>query len=191
MRLTASRKLTSTRRSTIPACSNWPSLLSSAVIRSVWAFTCALKAESDLADCSPCVIFGSNTDGTDAGFKKKVISPMGMHYLLHLQRKRIWSLKLFVRVPDLATLDDQWQAEQCFARAEHELNRPTISALAAVGRTSVRADQVTSSWYGATGVNMSIPIFNGFLFSVRAHEADYRASALQQQLRDLRDRIAR
>src|SRR5579884_3606176 len=93
--------------------------------------------------------------------------------------------------PDLAALDDQWQAEQRFARAEHELNRPTISALAAVGGTPARADQITSSWYGAAGVNMSIPIFNGFLFSARAREADYRASALQQQVRDLRDRIAR
>jgi len=93
--------------------------------------------------------------------------------------------------PDLAALDDQWQAQQHLARAEHELNRPTISALAAVGGTPVRADQITSSWYGAAGVNMSIPIFNGFLFSARAREADYRASALQQQVRDLRDRIAR
>ncbi len=93
--------------------------------------------------------------------------------------------------PDLAALDDQWQAQQRFARAEHELNRPTISALAAVGGTPVRADQIASSWYGAAGVNMSIPVFNGFLFSARAREADYRASALQQQIRDLRDRIAR
>ena len=55
----------------------------------------------------------------------------------------------------------------------------------------MRADQIASSWYGAAGVNMSIPVFNGFLFSARAREADYRASALQQQVRDLRDRIAR
>ena len=38
---------------------------------------------------------------------------------------------------------------------------------------------------------MNIPIFNGFLFSARAREADYRTSALQEQVRDLRDRIAR
>ena len=38
---------------------------------------------------------------------------------------------------------------------------------------------------------MIVPVFNGFLFSARAHEADYRASALQEQVRDLRDRIAR
>ena len=93
--------------------------------------------------------------------------------------------------PDLVALDDQFQAQQRFARAEHDLNRPTISALGAVGGTPVRADQITSSWYGAAGVNLSIPVFNGFLFSARAREADYRASALHQQERDLRDRIAR
>jgi outer membrane protein len=93
--------------------------------------------------------------------------------------------------PDLAAIDDNWQAAQRFARAEHDLNRPTISALAATGGTPVRADQIASSWYGAAGVNMSIPLFNGFLFSARAREADYRASALQQQIRDLRDKIAR
>jgi len=93
--------------------------------------------------------------------------------------------------PDLAELDDQWQAALRFARAEHELNRPVISALGAVGGTPIRADQITSNWYGAVGVNMSIPVFNGFLFSSRSREADYRSSALQQQVRDLRDRIAR
>jgi len=93
--------------------------------------------------------------------------------------------------PDLAAIDDQFRAEKRFARAEHDLNRPTISGLAAAGGTPVRADQITSSWYGAAGLNMNIPIFNGFLFSARAREADYRASALQEQIRDLRDRIAR
>ena len=93
--------------------------------------------------------------------------------------------------PDLAAIDDNFQAAQRFARAEHDLSRPTISALAAVGGTPVRADQITTSWYGAAGVNMSIPLFNGFLFSSRARAADYQSSVLQQQVRDLRDRIAR
>jgi outer membrane protein len=93
--------------------------------------------------------------------------------------------------PDLAALDDQYQAEKRLARAEHELNRPTVSALGAFGGTPVRDDQILSSWYAAAGVNISIPIFNGFQFSARAQGADYRASALQQQVRDLRDRIAR
>jgi outer membrane protein len=93
--------------------------------------------------------------------------------------------------PDLAAFDDRWKAQQRFAHAEHELNRPSISALAALGGTPVRADQIAGSWYGAAGVNLNIPIFNGFLYSARASEADYRSTVLKEQVRDLRDRIAR
>ncbi|HLJ90160.1 MAG TPA: TolC family protein, partial [Candidatus Angelobacter sp.] len=93
--------------------------------------------------------------------------------------------------PDLVALDDQWQAAQHFSRAEHDLSRPTISALAVAGGAPVRADQIPGGPYAAAGVNINIPIFNGFLFSARAQEADYRSSALQQQVRDLRNRIAR
>jgi len=94
--------------------------------------------------------------------------------------------------PDLAELDDQWQAAERFRRAEHDLQRPVVSALGAVGGTPVRDHQLASSaWYGAAGVNVNIPIFNGFLFSARAKEADYRSSVLKEQVRGLRDRIAR
>lgn len=92
--------------------------------------------------------------------------------------------------PDLAELDDQREAAERFRRAEHDLSRPTVSALGTVGDVPVRVDQF-DPWWGAVGVNVSIPVFNGFLFSARAHEADYRAAAVQQQVRDLRDRIAR
>jgi outer membrane protein len=92
--------------------------------------------------------------------------------------------------PDLAEIEQQWQASERYRRAEHDLFRPTISALAAVGDTPVRPDVVTP-WYGAVGVNLSFPIFNGFDFSARAKEADYRAAALKQRVRDVRDRIAR
>lgn len=93
--------------------------------------------------------------------------------------------------PDLIALDDQWQAAHRFSRAERDLNRPTISVLGAVGDTPLRPDQIITPWYGAVGVNLSVPVFNGFLFSARANEAAYRSSALEQQVRDLRDRIAR
>ena len=93
--------------------------------------------------------------------------------------------------PDLAALDDQFQAAERLRKAEHELWRPTVSALGAAGGAPIRADQITSSWYGAAGVNVSVPVFNGGLYSARAKEADYRANAAQEQVRDLRNRIAR
>ena len=93
--------------------------------------------------------------------------------------------------PDLLALNDQAQSAQKFSAAEHDLYRPTISALGTTGGAPIRADQITSSWYGAVGVNLSIPIFNGFLFSARAKEADLRSQAAQQQERDLRNAISR
>lgn len=93
--------------------------------------------------------------------------------------------------PDLAALNDSYQAARQYSRAEHELSRPTVSALGAVGGAPVRADQITSSWYGAAGANVSIPVFNGFLFSARAHEADLRTRAAQEEVRNLRELIAR
>jgi outer membrane protein len=97
----------------------------------------------------------------------------------------------FQQRPDLAALNDAYKSAQQFSRAEHDLWMPTVSALAAAGGTPVRADQITSPWYAAAGANVNIPVFNGFLYSARAKEASFRASAAEQQVRDLRDTIAR
>jgi len=93
--------------------------------------------------------------------------------------------------PDLAALDDRFTAAKQFASAEHDLLRPTVSAIAAVGGTPVRADQIQSSWYGAAGANISIPVFNGFEYIARGKEADLRAQAAAEQVRNLRDSVAR
>jgi outer membrane protein len=93
--------------------------------------------------------------------------------------------------PDLAAFKENSVAAHQFSRAEHALSRPTVSALGTTGGTPIRADQITSSWYGAVGANVSIPVFNGFQYSARAHEADFRASAAQEEVRNLRESIAR
>jgi outer membrane protein len=93
--------------------------------------------------------------------------------------------------PDLAAMNDESLAAKQFSTAQRELWMPTVSALAAVGGTPVRADQIQSSWYGAAGANVSIPVFNGFLFNAEAKEAKLRAQAGQERVRTLRDTIAR
>lgn len=97
----------------------------------------------------------------------------------------------FAARPDLASLNDSFTAARQFSTAERDLWMPTISALATAGGTPVRADQIQSSWYGAAGANIDIPIFNGFLFNARAQEAKLRANAAGEQVRNLRDMIAR
>jgi len=93
--------------------------------------------------------------------------------------------------PDLAALNDESLAAKQYSTAQRDLWMPTLSALAAVGGTPVRADQIQSSWYGAAGANISIPVFNGFLFNAESKEAKLRAEAAQQKVRTLRDTIAR
>jgi outer membrane protein len=74
--------------------------------------------------------------------------------------------------------------------AEHDLWRPTVSALGVVGVAPVR-DPAISNWYGAVGVNVNIPVFNGFLYSARAKTADLQTEVVRQRLADLRNNLAR
>ncbi|HEY1768154.1 MAG TPA: TolC family protein [Terracidiphilus sp.] len=92
--------------------------------------------------------------------------------------------------PDLAALNDQSTAATQYSAAERDQRLPTVTAIAAAGGAPVRADQILSSWYGAAGANISIPIFNGFLFSAEEKEAKLRAQADQEKVRNLRDMIA-
>lgn len=101
--------------------------------------------------------------------------------------------------PDLQALTFDQQAAEKFRRAQRDQLFPTISALGMMGGTPVRPDCLggcfpnyfTSSWYGAIGLNMNIPIFNGFLFTAQASEAKYRAQAATENTRDLRDQVVR
>lgn len=93
--------------------------------------------------------------------------------------------------PDLASLQQQAQAAQRFAKAERDLSLPTVTALGAAGDAPWRNAQINDGPYGAAGVNVTVPIFNGFLFSARTEEANLRAGAAQAQVQQLRDTITR
>ena len=92
--------------------------------------------------------------------------------------------------PELLALDYQHMSEQKLKAAARDQLLPTISALGAIGLAPVRNDHL-SSWYGAVGVNVGIPLFNGFRFTAQEHEADLRAQAVQKEYEDLRNRIVR
>ncbi len=102
--------------------------------------------------------------------------------------------------PDLQALTHNQEAAEKFRRAQRDQLFPTISALGIAGVTPVRPDcfggacfpnYFVSPWYGAVGVNMQVPIFNGFLFASEASEAKFRAQAAGENTRDLRDRVVR
>jgi outer membrane protein len=81
-------------------------------------------------------------------------------------------------------------AAQSFARAEADLKHPTISALGAVGVSPLHDDAKLSNRFAAAGVNVNIPVFNGHLFTARQTEAEIRAKAAEQTLRDQQNHVA-
>jgi len=91
--------------------------------------------------------------------------------------------------PEIAAQDYESKAAQRFQKAERDLLLPDVRVLGTVGSVPTGAPQL-ESWYGAIGVNVNIPIFNGFLYPARSREAALRAQASQEQLRYLKDRVA-
>jgi outer membrane protein len=92
--------------------------------------------------------------------------------------------------PELLALQDQVTSAEKFGHAEHDLWRPTVSALGTVGVAPVRDDRLPN-WYGAVGMNINIPVFNGFLYNARAKTADLQTEVAKQKLMDARNNIAR
>ena len=93
--------------------------------------------------------------------------------------------------PEVGSLQFQVESAQKSSAAEHDLWRPTINALGVAGTIPVRDPAITPNWYGAVGVNVNIPLFNGFLYNARARTADLQTEVLRQRLADLRNNIAR
>jgi len=94
--------------------------------------------------------------------------------------------------PDIQALAWDTQSAQKYARAQWDQLLPTVSAAGTVGVIPVHPGTyyVTNGW-GGVGGNISIPVFNGFLYNSEAKEAKYRAQAASEKARDLRDRIVR
>jgi outer membrane protein len=98
----------------------------------------------------------------------------------------------FQQRPDLQALSYSQQAAARFSHAQRDQMLPSISAAGTAGSVPIRpAAYYPTNWWGGIGVNIDIPIFNGFLYSAQAREATLRAQAASEQTRDLRDRIVR
>jgi outer membrane protein len=96
--------------------------------------------------------------------------------------------------PELASLRLSRDAAYKFVEAEKDLSRPTVSAIAVAGfipYISAPATAPVPAEYEGIGANVSIPVFNGHLFSARREAAHQHALESDQRLRDQQERIAR
>lgn len=92
--------------------------------------------------------------------------------------------------PELKSLRLEHDSAQRFAKAEHALIYPTVTAIGQAGVVPAGESEVPGR-YGAAGVNVSIPIFNGGLFKARQSEAEFKAKAAAKNTDDLENRVMR
>lgn len=96
--------------------------------------------------------------------------------------------------PELASLRAARQSAYRFAAAERDLKRPTVSGVAVAGYIPYVVNPTSAAIppeYEGVAANVSIPIFNGHLFTARAEAAYQRALESDQRLRDQQERISR
>jgi outer membrane protein len=92
--------------------------------------------------------------------------------------------------PELKDLRLEQSAAQRFTKAEHALYFPSIGVIGTAGFVPTGVENVPGR-YGAIGMNVSIPIFNGGLFKARQTQAEMKAKAASENVNDLQNRVTR
>jgi outer membrane protein len=92
--------------------------------------------------------------------------------------------------PEILRLRYEQEAAQSYAKAQKDQNYPTIAAVGTVG-DSPDHDVHLPEHYAAAGVNLTLPLFAGGLYAARQHEAELKARAAEDNLRDEEDRVIR
>ena len=92
--------------------------------------------------------------------------------------------------PELRDLRLEQGAAERFTKAEHALYYPTVGVVGTAGFVPTGYVAIPGR-YGAIGMNVTIPIFNGGLFKARQTAAELKARAASQNISDLENRVTR
>lgn len=92
--------------------------------------------------------------------------------------------------PELASFRDERDAAERLARSMRDARLPTISAVIAAGDAPTHDVRLPDN-YTAGGLQVSVPLFAGGFYQARQHEAELRAKAAAETLRNLEDAVTR
>jgi outer membrane protein len=96
----------------------------------------------------------------------------------------------FDKRPEVAGAQLEHDSALKFAKSEKDLWLPSLSTVSSVGVIPGHVSNLPDH-YAALGINVNLPLFNGHLFAARRHEAELKAEAADQHVRDLQNSIAR
>jgi outer membrane protein len=92
--------------------------------------------------------------------------------------------------PDLRALEFERDAARQFLKAEKALKLPSVAGLWSAGWVPSGDSRIPNK-YNAVGLSVNIPIFNGRLYQAREAEAEFKARAVEQNLKDAENRVTR
>jgi outer membrane protein len=92
--------------------------------------------------------------------------------------------------PELKELRLEQSAAERFTRAEHALNYPYVGLIGTTGFVPAGVAAIPGR-YGAIGMNITIPIFNGGLFKARQTQAELKAKQATQITSDQENQVTR
>jgi outer membrane protein len=93
--------------------------------------------------------------------------------------------------PELASLHNEMEASQSYAKAQDAAKYPKISALGAAGINPIAPRDEFRSTYYTAGINVELPITTGGRLDAQAQEAHLLAKAATQNLIDAQNTISR
>jgi outer membrane protein len=94
------------------------------------------------------------------------------------------------RRPELLSLRDDRDAAQRFARAERDSRLPTLNAVGVAGYAPWHNSHLDDD-YAVGGVQMNLPIFAGGYYVAKQREAELKARADDEMLRNLENNVIR
>jgi len=92
--------------------------------------------------------------------------------------------------PELLSLRNEHEAALRYARSQRDARLPTLAAVGVAGDSPDHDSRLPDN-YLAGGVQLSLPLFAGGLYTARQHEAELKAQAENELLRSLEDIVIR
>lgn len=92
--------------------------------------------------------------------------------------------------PELLSLRDDRNAAERFARSQRDARLPTVEAVGVAGDAPWHNNHLQDD-YAAGGLQLSLPIFAGGYYVAKQREAQYRAAADDEMLRNAQNNVIR
>ena len=92
--------------------------------------------------------------------------------------------------PELQSLRNEQDAALRLAKSQRDARLPTVSAIGLVGDAPIHDSHLPDN-YAVGGIQLSLPLFAGGLYTARQHEAELKAQADGELVRALGDDIVR